>query len=196
MSEVSEQANEWAQRSARAKRVIQNKQTSEQCKRTSEWMSEWLSTYVSILVCSRPQCNVTMRGKSEKKRERELAWKWKCGVLTALCKSDACVTSIFSNPPPTFLDGSSGRIPGVCERKEKNDSQGCTMVQSNQETRRELWDAHLFAHSLAWFGLLNSHAHFVALDCWLTHSLMSLWISGWLNMLGHQAFLEWHRKHR
>ena len=30
---------------------------SERCERTSEWTSEWPSTYVSILVCSRPQCN-------------------------------------------------------------------------------------------------------------------------------------------
>ena len=32
---------------------------SERCERTSEQTSEWPSTYVSILACSRPQCNVS-----------------------------------------------------------------------------------------------------------------------------------------
>ena len=55
VSEVSERANEWAQRRARAKRAVPSKRTSERCERTSERTSEWPSTYVSILVCSRPQ---------------------------------------------------------------------------------------------------------------------------------------------
>ena len=52
VSEVRERANEWAQRSARAKRGVQSKQTSERCERTSERTSEWPSTYVPILGCS------------------------------------------------------------------------------------------------------------------------------------------------
>ena len=48
---VSKRANEWVQRSARAKRVVRSKRTSERCERTSEWTSEWPSTYVSLLVC-------------------------------------------------------------------------------------------------------------------------------------------------
>ena len=39
---VSERANEWAQRSARAKRVVRSKRMSERCKRTSKWTSESL----------------------------------------------------------------------------------------------------------------------------------------------------------
>ena len=34
-----------------------SKRISERCERMSERTSEWPSTYVSILVCSRPQCN-------------------------------------------------------------------------------------------------------------------------------------------
>ena len=49
MSEVSEQANEWVQRSVRAKQAVRSNQMSEQC----EWMS---SIYVSIIGYSEPQC--------------------------------------------------------------------------------------------------------------------------------------------
>ena len=58
VSKVSERANEWAQRRARAKRAVRSKQTSERCERMSKRTSEWPSTYVSILVCSRPHCKV------------------------------------------------------------------------------------------------------------------------------------------
>ena len=57
VSEVSERANKWAQRRARAKRAVRSKWTSERCEQTSERTREWPSTYVSILVCSRPQWN-------------------------------------------------------------------------------------------------------------------------------------------
>ena len=39
--------------------AVRSKRTSERCERTSEQTSEWPSTYVSILACSRPQCNVS-----------------------------------------------------------------------------------------------------------------------------------------
>ena len=35
---------------------------SERCKQTSEWTSKWPSTYISILVCSRPQCDTYIIG--------------------------------------------------------------------------------------------------------------------------------------
>ena len=53
-SEVSEQANEWVQRRARAKRAVRSKETSERCERMSERTSEWPSTSVCILGCFRP----------------------------------------------------------------------------------------------------------------------------------------------
>ena len=56
VSEVSERANEWAKRRARAKQAVRSKQMSERCERMKERTSEWPSAYVSILVCSRPQC--------------------------------------------------------------------------------------------------------------------------------------------
>ena len=58
VSEVSERANEWAQRRARAKRAVRSKRTSERCERTSERTSEWPSTYVLIFGYSRPQCSL------------------------------------------------------------------------------------------------------------------------------------------
>jgi len=54
VSEVSERANEWAQRRARAKRAVRSKQTSERCERTSKRTSEWPSTSICILGCYRP----------------------------------------------------------------------------------------------------------------------------------------------
>ena len=51
---MSERVNEWAQRSARAKRAVQSKRMSEQWERTSEWRSEWPRTlsvdFLAILV--------------------------------------------------------------------------------------------------------------------------------------------------
>ena len=41
---VSQRANEWAQRSARAKRAVRRKRMSERCRRTSKWRSEWPRT--------------------------------------------------------------------------------------------------------------------------------------------------------
>ena len=55
MSEVSERANDGAQRRARAKRAVRSKRTSERCERMSEWTSEWPSTPICILGCFRPQ---------------------------------------------------------------------------------------------------------------------------------------------
>ena len=43
-SGVSEQANEWAQWSTRAKQAVRSKQMSERCERTSERTSEWPKT--------------------------------------------------------------------------------------------------------------------------------------------------------
>ena len=40
-------------------------EVSERCERTSKRMSEWPSTYVTILVCSRPQCD----GKGRRTRQ-------------------------------------------------------------------------------------------------------------------------------
>ena len=66
VSEVSEQANKWAQRSARAewmsgvckvKQAAWSKQMSEQLEPMSERTSEWPSTYVSILGLSVPLCD-------------------------------------------------------------------------------------------------------------------------------------------
>ena len=54
VSEVSERANEWAQRSARVKRAGRRKRTREWCERTSERTSEWSSITVCILGCYRP----------------------------------------------------------------------------------------------------------------------------------------------
>ena len=48
--------SEWAQRSARAKRAVRSKRTSERCAWTSERTSKWLSTYVPILGFSNPLC--------------------------------------------------------------------------------------------------------------------------------------------
>ena len=53
VSEVSERANEWAQRRARAKRAVWSKRTSERCERKSKWTSKWPSTTVCILGCYR-----------------------------------------------------------------------------------------------------------------------------------------------
>ena len=52
-SERSDQENE---RSARAKRVVRSKQTSERCERMSKRTSEWPSTSVCIFGCFGPQC--------------------------------------------------------------------------------------------------------------------------------------------
>ena len=54
VSEVSERANEWAQRRVRAKRAVWSKWTSERCEGTSKRTSKWPSIYVSILVFFRP----------------------------------------------------------------------------------------------------------------------------------------------
>ena len=54
-SEVSEQASEYAQRSARAKRVGRSKRTNEQFERMSERTSKWPSTSVCIFGYSGPQ---------------------------------------------------------------------------------------------------------------------------------------------
>ena len=51
---VSEQANEWAQRSAQAKQAVWSERMSERCKWISERTSEWPSTYVSNHGCSEP----------------------------------------------------------------------------------------------------------------------------------------------
>ena len=41
---ASKRANEWAQRSAQAKRAVQSKRMSERCEQMSDWTSEWPST--------------------------------------------------------------------------------------------------------------------------------------------------------
>ena len=56
VSKVSKRANEWAQRRARAKRIVRSNGMSERCERTGEWTSEWPSTSVCIFGCSGPQC--------------------------------------------------------------------------------------------------------------------------------------------
>ena len=56
VSEVSERANEWAQRSARAKQAGQSKRMSERCKWMSERTSEWPNTQVPILGFFKAQC--------------------------------------------------------------------------------------------------------------------------------------------
>ena len=61
VSKVSERANEWAQRSARAKRVGRSKQTNERYERTSERTSEWPSTYIWVLGWSGPKCTKKRR---------------------------------------------------------------------------------------------------------------------------------------
>ena len=53
VSEVSERASKWAQRSTRVKRVVRSKQKSEQCEWTSEWTSEWPSTSVCMNMLSK-----------------------------------------------------------------------------------------------------------------------------------------------
>ena len=53
---VSERANEWAQRSARAKRAVRSKRMSERCERTSERMSEWPITNIPITRFSESLC--------------------------------------------------------------------------------------------------------------------------------------------
>ena len=45
---ASERTNEWAQRSARAKRAVHSKRMSERCERTRERMSEWPYTNIPI----------------------------------------------------------------------------------------------------------------------------------------------------
>ena len=57
VSEVSERAGKWVQRSAQAKRVVQSKLMSEQSVEMSKWTSEWPSTYIPILCCSAPLWN-------------------------------------------------------------------------------------------------------------------------------------------
>ena len=56
VSGVSKRANECAQQSARAKRAVWSKRTSEHCEQTSERTSKWPSAYVPILGCSAPLC--------------------------------------------------------------------------------------------------------------------------------------------
>ena len=65
VSAVSERANEWAQRRARAKRAVRSKRTCERCEQTSEWPSEWPSTAVCIFCCSRPYCKDSILGHSQ-----------------------------------------------------------------------------------------------------------------------------------
>ena len=48
--------SEWAQRSARAKRAVRSKRTSERCERTSERMSEWPGTNILISRSSESLC--------------------------------------------------------------------------------------------------------------------------------------------
>ena len=45
VSEVSERANEWAVRRARAKRAVRSKRTSERCERTDERVAQYFSLY-------------------------------------------------------------------------------------------------------------------------------------------------------
>ena len=53
---MSSGASEWAQRSARVKRAVQSKQTSERCEQMSERMSERPKTNDPILKGSESQC--------------------------------------------------------------------------------------------------------------------------------------------
>ena len=48
VSEVSERANKWEQRSARVKQAVWSKQMSERYEQTSKQVSEWPSIYVFI----------------------------------------------------------------------------------------------------------------------------------------------------
>ena len=72
VSEVSEQANEWAQRSVQAKQAVRSKQTSERCERMSKRTSEWPSTYIWVLGGSGPQWNVTFLGTGQKSLTRRM----------------------------------------------------------------------------------------------------------------------------
>ena len=77
VSEVSERANLWVQRSARAKQVVWSKRTSERCERckwcerTIEWTSERPSTPICILGWSGPQCTFGFLSSSLKTGLRE-----------------------------------------------------------------------------------------------------------------------------
>ena len=71
VSELSERAKKWAQRSARSKWVVWSKWTSERCELTSNQTSEWPSTTVCILDCSGPQCS---RVSSSHSTDRTLQW--------------------------------------------------------------------------------------------------------------------------
>ena len=63
VSEMSERARKWAQRSARAKQARQSKRTSERCERMSKRTTEWPSTYIWVLGWSGPQCIVGSSGR-------------------------------------------------------------------------------------------------------------------------------------
>ena len=65
VSKVRGRANEWAQRSARGKRVVRSKRTSEWCERTSERTSEWPNTYIWVFGCSGLQCKNKLKWKME-----------------------------------------------------------------------------------------------------------------------------------
>ena len=72
VSEVSERANDWAQRRARAKRAVRSE-------RTSERTSKWPSTPVCILGYSGPQCTVpreTKVGRHKSGRTMRCVLKW------------------------------------------------------------------------------------------------------------------------
>ena len=62
MSEVSEQASEWVQRRAWAKRAVPSKRMSERCERMSGRTSKWP---ISVLFYFRPLCD-----KSKLRRKR------------------------------------------------------------------------------------------------------------------------------
>ena len=87
VSEVSERANEWAQRRARAERAIRSKQTSEQCKRTSERTCDWPSTSVCIFKCSGLQC-IRCRGKNRCCRFFRVKTKSEKAVIMEILTAD------------------------------------------------------------------------------------------------------------
>ena len=74
---VSEQADEYAQPSARAKQAVHSKRVSEPCEQRSEQTSEWPSTHVSIYgcSCSEPQCRPEPDREGIKKKS-ETSFKW------------------------------------------------------------------------------------------------------------------------
>ena len=95
VSKVSERANEWAQRRARAKRAVRSERTSERCEQTSKRTSKWPSTSVCILGCSGSQCIDTNIGR--------ISFTWSLTSKLSISFPTAYPTAVVVNVAESFM---------------------------------------------------------------------------------------------